>query len=218
MKRRLVLLGPPASGKGTQGQLIREKFKLAAPSPGAILRDELKAKSELGVAAGKFANEGRLVPDELIVQLVRRWLDTHNGSFIFDGFPRTIGQADAFEEVLEKRQTPLDTVLSLEADQETIERRISRRVVCSICESSFSIGFHVESVDSPCPRCGGDLQRRRDDAPEILKARLEEYRQKTEPLVAYYDERGLLNRIDANRSPGVIFADIVHILSTNDSD
>lgn len=218
MKRRLVLLGPPASGKGTQGQLICEKFKLSAPSPGAMLRDELKAQSELGIAAGKFANEGRLVPDELIVELVRRWLDSHDGSFIFDGFPRTLGQADAFEQVLEKRMMPLDAVLSLEADEATIERRISKRVVCGACGSSFSIGFHVDGVESPCPRCGGDLQRRRDDAPEILKQRLEEYRRKTEPLAAYYEGRGLLNRIDANRPPGVIFSEIVHILNADDSD
>jgi adenylate kinase len=212
VKRRIVLLGPPASGKGTQAQLIRDRYEIEAPSPGAILREQLEHRTPLGIEAGKFTSQGRLVPDHLIVELVRDWLSQRDGAFIFDGFPRTVGQADAFEEILAERRMPLEVVLSFEATPETIERRVARRLVCSKCETSVSIGLHVSDASSPCPRCGGKLQRRADDAPEILRERLVEYGAKTAPLAAYYRDKGLVRNVDANRPPDAVFSEIVDIL------
>jgi adenylate kinase len=212
VKRRIVLLGPPASGKGTQAQMIRDRFGIEAPSPGAILREQLDSGTPLGIEAGKFTSQGRLVPDHLIVELVRDWLAQRDGAFIFDGFPRTIVQADAFEEILEERKMPLEVVLSLEATVETIERRIARRMTCSKCGTSVSIGLHVSDASSPCPRCGGKLQRRADDSPEILRERLVEYGEKTAPLAEYYHGKGLVRAVDANRTPELVFSDIIEIL------
>lgn len=212
MKQRIVLLGPPASGKGTQAEMIREKFKIETPSVGAILREQHAAGTPLGVKAAAYTNAGRLAPDELIVEVVRTWLEPRNGSFVFDGFPRTLRQADALEGLLERRRTPLQIALSLDVDFLTISDRVSRRMVCSGCNSIMSIGRHVESADSPCPRCEKGLQRRVDDTTEALEQRMIEYREKSEPLVSFYEKRGMLKRIAAHAAPEEVFGEIAEAL------
>lgn len=192
--------------------MIRDRFGIDAPSPGAILREQLESGTALGIEAGKFTSQGRLVPDHLIVELVRDWLAHRDGAFIFDGFPRTVVQADAFEDILEERKMPLEVVLSFEVTVETIERRIARRMTCSKCGTSVSIGLHVSDASSPCPRCGGKLQRRTDDSAEILRERLVEYGEKTAPLAAYYCRKGIVRTVDANRTPDAVFSSIVEIL------
>jgi adenylate kinase len=212
VKRRIVLLGPPASGKGTQASLIEEHFGIPVTSPGAILREEKKNGTKLGIEAEEYTKYGKLLPDELIIGLVQAWLNQHDGQFVFDGFPRSIGQADALVEMLAKRNTPLDVVLALSADDQTLHQRVASRVMCSKCGRIFSIGLHVGSLSDACPVCGGVLTRRTDDTPETLNARLVEYHEKTEPLLAYYSKAGLLKTVDSTRAPEVVFESVRQIL------
>jgi adenylate kinase len=169
VKRRIVLLGPPASGKGTQAEMIAEKYQIPSASPGAMLREEKRRGTALGIEAERLTASGRLVPDDVICDVVRRWLEAHDGAFVFDGFPRSRGQADALEEMLAARGTSLEVVLSLDADYETIANRVQNRVVCGSCRTNLSTGLHVTSVESRCPKCGGPLTRRGDDNLETLR-------------------------------------------------
>lgn len=212
MKERIVLLGPPASGKGTQAEMIRAKFGIETPSVGAILREQQAAGTPLGLEAAAWTDAGRLVPDALIVEVARAWLDERNGAFVFDGFPRTRGQAEAFDHLLNNRHTPLQIALSLDVDVATIEDRVRRRLACERCGCIVSIGLHVASADAVCPRCGGKLVRRADDTPETLRRRMVEYREKSEPLIEFYAGRGLLHRIAADAAPEAVFGEIAAAL------
>lgn len=207
-----MLLGPPASGKGTQASLIQERFGIPVTSPGAMLREEKRRGTKLGLEADELTSRGRLLPDTIIVNLVSAWLAQHEGEFVFDGFPRSIGQTEALAQKLDRRNTTLDVAIVLKADVETLQRRVAGRVMCAVCGQIFSVGLHVLSVSAECPACGGELTRRKDDTPEILLARLEEYREKTEPVIAYYRENGLLREIDSTSVPEVVFESIIAIL------
>ena len=151
MKRRIVLLGPPASGKGTQANLIGSTFGIPIPSIGEMLREEHAAGTELGHLAAEYTDKGRLVPDDIVIAMVRRWLDAHGDGFLFDGFPRTLAQAEAFEKLLAERNTPLELALSLEPSDETIRRRVASRFVCVKCKRAASVGLQIKSGNDPCP-------------------------------------------------------------------
>lgn len=212
MKRRIVLLGPPASGKGTQAGFIEERYGIPVASPGAMLRRERKAGTELGLKAEQLTSQGQLLPDPIIVDLVSAWLRDCDHQFVFDGFPRSIGQAVALEELLASKGTPLDVVIALEADLSTLQSRVLNRLMCQRCGEIFSIGLHVKTEADPCPKCGGPLGRRSDDSLETLSARMVEYREKTEPLLEYYTERKLLQRVDSGRLPEAVFLSVSQIL------
>lgn len=212
MKSRIVLLGPPASGKGTQAEMITARYGIDATSPGSILRQEKEAGTELGREAASYTSRGLLAPDALVLAVIRAWLDRRDGGFIFDGFPRTIAQADALEKLLDARATSLDVVLSLEVPLEIIRERVQRRLICQNCRLIVSVGWQVAEADTPCPRCGGVLEHRADDTLETLEERMREFHEKSEPLVDYYAERGLLARIDSARAPEIVFADIREVL------
>jgi len=213
VKTRIVLLGPPAAGKGTQADKIAEIFGVPTISTGAMLRAEKAAGTELGKLAAEVTSKGHLLPDEMVIGLVKNWLMSHEGSFLFDGFPRTIAQANALDDLLSKAGKPLEVALSLEASFEAIQYRVSHRLVCGQCAANFSLGLHVQSDSEPCPNCGGTLKRRQDDDLEVLKKRMLEYHEKSEPLIEYYALRGLLKRIDANGSLDDVFAQISNALN-----
>ncbi|MEA3210089.1 MAG: adenylate kinase [Chthoniobacter sp.] len=192
--------------------MIQAKYQFPVTSPGAILREETKAGTPLGIEAEKLTSQGKLVPDEMVNGLVQDWLAKHDGSFVFDGYPRSLGQAAALNEMLEIRGTPLDAVLSLDADLETIRDRVMRRLMCSRCGGIVSIGLHVARSEAGCPVCGGALVKRGDDTPETLELRLREYADKTEPLIASYTARGLLRGVDARGTRETVFQTITTIL------
>lgn len=192
--------------------MIRSRYGIPTASTGAMFRAERAAGSDLGRAADALTSRGQFVPDDLVVTLVRSWLEKHDGTFLFDGFPRTIAQADAFERLLDETGKPLDLVLSLDADLETLRRRVSNRLVCSKCGAIVSIGWQVADAHSPCPECGGPLQKRADDTAEVLEQRMLEYKEKTEPLIGYYRERRLLRSVAADRDAEEVFADIIPII------
>lgn len=214
MKRRIVLLGPPASGKGTQAQLIFAKYQIPAVSTGHLLRDEAAAATDLGQRAASYTSKGQLAPDDLVMAVLQKWLGRGRDSFVFDGFPRTLEQAVQLKPLLENEQIPLELVLFLECDLATIEQRVRGRVTCSGCKSIFLIGLHVPSIDQPCPNCGGTLVRRADDEPEILAHRMVQYAEKTAPLIEFYRAEGLLRKIHASQNAMDVFSEIETALNS----
>ena len=207
-----MLLGPPASGKGTQSELIQRKFQIPATSTGAILRREAKLDTLVGREADRIISKGALAPDELVLGLVGQWLDQHREAFLFDGFPRTLPQAVAFQQMLQARGTPLDLAIFLEASEPTIAFRMAHRLTCSNCGKVVSIGRHVQSASEPCPNCGGKLEVRSDDNHAALALRLEEFREKSLPLIDFYSGRNLLAKVDANQEADRVFEQISRVI------
>ena len=204
MKNRIVLLGPPASGKGTQAALLSATFGIPAASTGAMLREEKARGSKLGAEAERWTIQGRLFPDELALRVVWKWLENRR-RFILDGFPRTLGQAESFDQGLEERNMPLDVVYFLNLSDELVRERMTSRLTCSRCASVFNEKFHDVTTDTPCPRCGGDLVRRNDDTDEALDHRLAQYREHTLPVAHHYREKGLLKEVDVTAGRDAVF-------------
>ena len=204
-----MLLGAPGSGKGTQAEMITRHFAIAVTSPGTILRRERDLGTPLGIKADEISKQGGLVPDEIIVHLIEDWLNLHGKEgFVFDGFPRTVGQGERLNEILQKRETALDLAIWLEVSEQTVRDRIAGRLQCRRCgftTSLTSAGF----ADRPiCPYCDGPLIRRDDDDASVLETRLAEFKTKTEPLLSFYEKDDALHRIDGNRDREAVFADV----------
>ena len=190
----LILLGAPGAGKGTQGEIIRERFGIPEISTGVILREAIKSGSPLGQKAKAIMDEGGLVPDEIMNGIVKERLsreDCKNG-FILDGFPRTLPQAQA----LDGMGVRIDKALYLHADDELIVERLGGRRVCERCGATYHVKNQPSSAGDLCEKCGGTLVVRKDDKPETIRERLETYHEMTEPLVAYYRGQGKLYEID----------------------
>ena len=186
----LVLMGPPGAGKGTQGEILAKKLGIDTISTGVMLRTAIKEQTEVGKLAEQYINDGKLVPDEVIVSVVKERLsrpDVEKG-FILDGFPRTTAQAEA----LTASGVKIDKVLSLEVDDEKIVERLSARRECSKCGAPYSTLYKKPRKEGICDKCGGELIRRDDDVPETIQNRLNIYHEQTEPIKAYYEKLGLL--------------------------
>ena len=214
----MVLLGPPASGKGTQGRWITGHYGVPVTSVGEVLRREKEAGTPLGLEAATYFDHGHLVPDRIAVASIASWLEENKDAFVFDGFPRTVGQAKALDEVLARHQAPLMAAIWLEVDAETIRDRVSLRVICADCGQTFRVGWQVQNRQDACPICGGRLETRHDDDAETLLQRMAQYQEHTEPLVEYYEARGLLRRIDANRPPEEVSLEIESIFGHIDGE
>jgi adenylate kinase len=210
--RRLVLLGPPAAGKGTQAELLKEQFGFHAPSVGAMLREQKAAGTPAGLRAAEFFERGLLVPDEITIEVVRQWLAANDGAWVLDGYPRTVRQADAFETMLHERGEAVQLAILINADEPLIRDRVAHRVICKQCGRVFRVGMHVADPADPCPRCAGPLGRRADDNIEVLADRLVEYQAKTAPVIDWYERRGILARIDGNPDIQTVFAAITSTL------
>jgi adenylate kinase len=192
--------------------MIYRSYQIPTASTGAILREEKRRGTELGRKADELTSGGQLVPDDLVIAVIDSWVRAHDGQFVLDGFPRTEAQALALEEILKQQQRPLDVVFSLEADEAILRERVQQRMLCSQCEQPLSIGLHVASSTDLCPHCGGRLIKRADDTLETLERRMVEYREKTQPLIRFYEGRRLLHRIDSMHAPEVVFESIKAIL------
>lgn len=192
--------------------MIHDRYQLPITSPGAILREERKLGTPLGMEAEKATSQGQLVSDEIVNAVVKGWLSRHGNAFVFDGYPRSLGQASSLDAMLTENRTSLDVALLLKVDGETIRGRVERRMVCSACGRIVSVGLQITTTESPCPSCAGALTKRLDDTPETLEVRMREYEAKTAPLIEYYRARDLLRSVDAARMPDVVFGSIVEIL------
>ncbi len=211
---RTILLGPPGAGKGTQAAKIVEVHDVPHISTGDILRANVKAGTELGREAKRYMDAGDLVPDEVLIGLVGDRItepDAANG-FLFDGFPRTVPQAEALDQLLLGRATPLDVVLELVVDHEAVVRRLTGRRTCSGCSRIFHVEFDPPSTEGRCDDCDGELVHREDDTEDVVRNRLEIYREQTEPLVAFYGDRGLVERVEAVGSVEDVTERILEVL------
>lgn len=187
---KLMFFGAPGAGKGTQAEIASKRYNIPTISTGAILREAIASKTELGVLAAGYVESGALVPDEVIVGIIKSRLaeDDCRGGFILDGFPRTLTQARAFDET----GIGLSVVIDIEVEDERIIERMSGRRVCSKCGETYHTAYNPTADNVHCDKCGGDLQCRRDDDPKVVKHRLETYHKETEPLREYYKSQGLL--------------------------
>ena len=203
----LILLGPPGSGKGTQGARIIEKYRVPKISTGEIFRDLAAKGTELGLEAKKYWSAGKLVPDDVVVGLIRERIsgDDCKGGFILDGFPRTVQQADILGQLLAECGDFLDAVLDFDVNEEELVRRLSGRRTCSQCGATYHVTSLPPKREGVCDHCGHSLAQRADDTPDSIRIRLGEYRAKTAPLLNYYRNRGLLHSIDGNSDPDSVF-------------
>ena len=196
---RLVLVGPPGAGKGTQAQFIAAQFAIPKISTGDIFRANVSEGTELGMTAKKYMDAGDLVPDEVTSAMVRERLkeDDALDGFLLDGFPRTVPQAETLDEILGGLGVGVDVVLELVVDDEEVIRRLSGRRTCRSCGHIWHVDFDPPTREGICDDCGGELFQRDDDKPDTVRHRLEVYAEQTAPLIAYYAEQGVLVGIDA---------------------
>ena len=206
MKKKIILLGPPGAGKGTQAKRIVAKTGLLHLSTGDILRDEVARGTELGKQAKAYMDRGDLVPDELIIGMIRGRIEDADG-FILDGFPRTVAQAEALERI-----TPVDVVIDIELERDEVIRRLSSRRVCRNCGRIYNLISNPPKLDGKCDACGGELYQRDDDRPEVIENRYDVYTSSTAPLIEFYRSRGLLVEVDGKADPNAIFARIMEII------
>jgi adenylate kinase len=212
----LILLGPPGSGKGTQGERLQEDFRLPYYATGDILRAAVKEGTELGQTAKQYMDDGGLVPDEVIIGVIGERVEGPEAAdgFILDGFPRTIGQAEALGEEMEKLGRSITAVVLIDTDDEEVQRRLGGRRTCAKNGHIFHVEFDPPKNEDVCDVCGARLIVRDDDKPEVIAKRLKTYHSQTEPLVDYYEERGLLKRVDGSQKPDDVGDRIRALLAT----
>ena len=212
----LVLLGPPGSGKGTQGERLQEDFRLPYYATGDILRAAVREGTELGVAAKEYMDRGDLVPDEVIVGVIAERVARSEAAdgFILDGFPRTIAQAEALDSKMEELGRKLTAAVLIEVSDDEVVRRLGGRRTCVKQGHIFHLEFDPPKNEGICDICGARLEIRDDDKPEVIRHRVEEYHAKTEPLVAHYEGEGLLRRVDGSMEPDEVNDRIRALLAT----
>jgi adenylate kinase len=212
--KRLVFLGAPGAGKGTQAKIVSDKYGIPSISTGDILRAAIKAETPLGKTAKSYVESGGLVPDEVVIGIIEERLkesDCANG-YILDGFPRTVGQAEALDSLTGKMNAKLDGVIYFEVETEELVKRLSGRRVCRACGATYHMLFKAPKVEGVCDACGGELYQRADDSAESVRNRLQVYDAQTAPLIEYYKERGLLKTVAASGSIDEIFERLSQIL------
>lgn len=211
---KIVMLGAPGAGKGTQAKMIADKYQIPHISTGDIFRANISNGTELGKKAKTYMDQGLLVPDELVVDLVvdRVQQDDCKKGYILDGFPRTIPQAEALTEALKKLGEKVDFAINVEVPDENIVKRMSGRRACVSCGSTYHIVYNPTKVEGVCDKCGNELILREDDKPETVKKRLDVYHEQTQPLIEYYTNEGVLVEIDGTKDMKDVFSAIVDIL------
>ena len=206
---KLIFLGLPGAGKGTQAEVISKKLNIPQISTGDILRENVRLGTELGKKAKKYMDEGKLVPDDIIINMMKERLnsdDCKNG-FILDGFPRTIKQAEALDSIIK-----IDKVIFIDVPEDVLLSRLTGRRVCKNCNNVYHLEFNPPKNPSICDKCGGELYQRDDDKEETVKKRIETYNNQTKPLIDYYENKGILIRINGNQPIDKVTKDIIEVL------
>ena len=212
----LILLGPPGSGKGTQGERLQEDFRLPYYATGDILRAAVRDGTELGTTAKEYMDRGDLVPDEVIIGVIAERVQDGEAAdgFILDGFPRTVGQAEALGTEMEGLGRSITAAVLIDVDDDEVVRRLGGRRTCAKNGHIFHVEFDPPKNEGVCDICGARLITRDDDKPDVIRNRLDQYHDKTEPLVSFYEERGLLKRVDGTMKPEDVGNRIRALLAT----
>ena len=211
---KIIMLGAPGAGKGTQAIKIAEKYNIPHVSTGDIFRANIKAQTELGMEAKKYMDQGQLVPDELTVRILldRVAKDDCKNGYVLDGFPRTIPQAEVLDEAVAKLNDKIDYAINVDVPDENIINRMSGRRACLKCGATYHIQHVPPKKEGICDECGSELVQRADDKPETVKERLNVYHDQTQPLIEYYEKKGILKSVDGTQDMGDVFNAIVDIL------
>ncbi len=211
---KIIMLGAPGAGKGTQAKMLAEKYDIPHISTGDIFRANIKNGTELGTKAKEYMDKGLLVPDELVVDLVvdRFKQDDCKNGYVLDGFPRTIPQAESLDAALEQINDKVDFAVNVEVPDENIIRRMSGRRACVACGATYHIVHIPTKVEGICDKCGEELILREDDKPETVKKRLDVYHEQTQPLIDYYEGKNVLAEVDGTKDMNEVFDSIVNIL------
>ncbi len=204
----VVLLGPPGAGKGTQAKQIVKRFGLTHLSTGDILRDEVARETPLGKTAKGFMDRGDLVPDQLIIDMIRGRIEAASEGFLLDGFPRTTAQAEALAAF-----ATIDAVLNISLAREEVVRRLTSRRVCRSCGEIYNLTFNLAEGETTCAKCGGELYQRDDDKKEVIANRYDIYERSTAPLIDYYQRQGVLRTLDGSAGSENVFSEIIDILT-----
>jgi adenylate kinase len=207
VRRNLVFLGPPGSGKGTQAVRLSQKLNLTHLSTGDLLRQAVKEATELGKQAEAYMKQGQLVPDHLLIGLIESKIASGelNDGFILDGFPRTLAQAQSLKKMLHKNNMALEAAILLEVSDEEVVKRLSGRWFCPKCQAIYNYPTNMPKREGMCDRDGGKLQRRPDDEEAVVRNRLDVYKKQTQPIEDFYREESILSEIDGERSPDEVF-------------
>ena len=211
---RLVLLGPPGVGKGTQADLLSQRFGIPKVATGDLLREVANSGTELGRRIRGYLKAGELVPDEIMMELVQERLsqqDCERG-FILDGFPRNVFQAQRLDEILASSHTKLDLVVELNADVEEIIQRLTNRRVCRRCGANYNLISNPPPSDNICKLCGGEIYQREDDEEEVIRRRLEVYQEQTKPVREFYSQTGRLRTVSGTGAPEEVFENLLRVL------
>ena len=214
---KIVLLGPPGAGKGTQAKSISNRYSIPHISTGDIFRKNISENTPLGIEAKKYIDNGQLVPDQVTIDMVKDRLqqdDCKNG-YLLDGFPRTVHQAEALDNFLTEREESIDTALLIEVPKEFILERMTGRRVCPSCGASYHIKFNPPTNDGKCDLCGSDVIQRKDDTEETVKERLDVYENQTQPLIDFYKNKKQLSVVDGTQAINEVFESICKILGSD---
>ena len=213
MPVKIILLGPPGAGKGTQAKSISNKYSIPHISTGDIFRKNISENTPLGIEAKSYMDNGQLVPDEVTINMVKDKLQQEDckQGYLLDGFPRTVSQAEALQDFLDSRNESLDTALLIEVPRDFILERMTGRRVCPSCGASYHIKFNP-AANGKCELCGSDVVQRKDDTEETVKERLDVYEKQTQPLIDFYKDKNLLSTVDGTQAINKVFESICKVL------
>jgi len=204
MDLKIVLMGPPGSGKGTQTERLCVELKLTKISTGDLLRESVRLGTPLGIKAKSFMDAGKLVPNELVIDLIKEKMKSVKGGVILDGFPRNLEQAEMLDKI-----TKVDMAIDLQVDEERLVKRLTLRRTCRNCASVYHLEFNPPKIDGKCDKCGGELYQRSDDTEKTVRERLRVYKESTFPLIEYYKKKGILKAVDGEGEIAEVYARIV---------
>ena len=209
----IILIGAPGSGKGTQARRFIEKYNFVQLSTGDVLRAAIAEKTEIGLLAQSYMNQGKLVPDDVMINLVKVYMNQQAGkSVIFDGFPRTVAQAESLNSMLSKLDMKIDKVVYFKVNPQILTKRLTGRRTCSKCGEIYHIESKPSSKGHICEKCGGSLTQRPDDREEVISERLAQFEKNTGPTISFYKQQGNLVEVDCEQEPDVVFEQIIKIL------
>lgn len=214
---KIVFMGPPGAGKGTQAEKIIENYQIPHISTGDMFRKAIKDQTELGMEAKRYMDQGALVPDHVTIGIVKDRLSESDckSGFLLDGFPRTVDQAKALDEILTSLDSKIDYVINIDVDLDILKERLTGRRICRSCGATYHMVFNPPAVAGVCDKCGGELYQRKDDNEETVGNRLDVYVSQTKPLLDYYSLAGNLVNINGQQSIDLVFAEIQDVLGGN---